>query len=494
MQKLFDNKIISQMNSCSLCCDSRLAKAGDIFFAIKGASSDGNKFIDDVINKGVKFIITDDAESLNNPNITANDVHINLVSDARLALSQAANILYPLLPSYMIAATGTNGKTSVVSYCRQLYTLLGVPSCSIGTIGVECASGLDLSVQDILDKSPALTTLDPITFRHILHKLAENNTKYVAFEASSHGLDQQRLCGVKVNAACFTSFSQDHLDYHQNMANYLLAKLKLFTDNLLPTGTAVLNSEIAQLDYIKHYLQQRNIKFLTVGMNGDLKIIDSTIPGHKVPGHKVCDYKGQKYNFTTDIVGSFQASNLLIAVMMVHLTGFPLEQVISKLSQVKAVKGRLERVGNSNVFIDYAHTPDALEKSLLELRKIKSDKGLLKVIFGCGGDRDSSKRPLMGQVAAKIADEIIITDDNPRNEDPKLIRQQIIPAIIAITNSFIEIKNRKIAITETIHNLQKDDILLIAGKGHENYQIIGNKKLPFNDFDIANKALGGCLQ
>ncbi|WP_375358613.1 UDP-N-acetylmuramoyl-L-alanyl-D-glutamate--2,6-diaminopimelate ligase [Candidatus Tisiphia endosymbiont of Neophilaenus lineatus] len=481
MQKLFDYlKITSQLNSQSLCFDSRLAKAGDIFFAIKGASSDGNQFIDDVINKGVKFIITDDAESLKNPNIIANGVHITLMSGARVALSQAANILYPLLPQYMVAATGTNGKTSVVSYCRQLYTLLGVPSCSIGTIGVECSGGLDLtSIQEILDESPALTTPDPVTLRHILHKLAENGTKYLAFEASSHGLEQQRLLGIKVDAACFTSFSQDHLDYHKNMANYLLAKLKLFTDNLSQTGVAVLNSEIEQLDYIKSYLQERNIKFLTVGKNGDLKIIDRTI----------CTYNGQKYNFTTDIVASFQATNLLIAVMMVHLTGFPFEQVISKLPQIKAVKGRLERVANSNIFIDYAHTPDALEKSLLELKKIKSNKGLLKVIFGCGGNRDSGKRALMGEIAAKIADEVIITDDNPRNEDPKSIRQQIIQGIIAITNSFIEIQNRKIAIIETINNLQEDDILLIAGKGHENYQIIGNKKLPFSDFDIAKEAL-----
>jgi UDP-N-acetylmuramoyl-L-alanyl-D-glutamate--2,6-diaminopimelate ligase len=267
------------------------------------------------------------------------------------------------------------------------------------------------------------------------------------------------------------------------MDNYLLAKLKLFTDNLSQTGVAVLNSEIEQLDYIKSYLQDRNIKFLTVGMNGDLKIIDSTI----------CTYNGQKYNFTTDIVGSFQATNLLIAVMMVHLTGFPFEQVISKLPQIKAVKGRLERVANSNIFIDYAHTPDALEKSLLELKKIKSEiysnRGSLKVIFGCGGNRDSGKRPLMGQVAAKIADRVIITDDNPRNEDPKFIRQQIIQGIISITNRYIEINNRKIAITETINNLQEDDILLIAGKGHENYQIIGNTKLPFSDFNIAKEAL-----
>lgn len=467
-----------------LCCDSRLVKSTSLFFAMKGASSDGNKFIDDVINKGVKFIVTDDAESLQNPNIIANGVHITLVSDARVALSQAANILYPLLPQYMVAATGTNGKTSVVSYCRQLYTLLGASSCSIGTIGIECSEHFDLTpIQEILDKSRALTTLDPVTFRHILHNLAKNNIRYVSFEASSHGLDQERLHGIKVDATCFTSFSQDHLDYHKNMDNYLLAKLKLFTDNLSQAGVAVLNSEIEQLDYIKSYLQERNIKFLTVGMNGDLKIIDSTI----------CTYNGQKYNFTTDIVGSFQATNLLIAVMMVHLTGFPFEQVISKLPQIKAVKGRLERVANSNIFIDYAHTPDALEKSLLELKKIKSaiysNRGSLKVIFGCGGNRDSDKRPLMGQVAAKIADRVIITDDNPRNEDPKFIRQQIIQGIIAITNRYIEINNRKIAITETINNLQEDDILLIAGKGHENYQIIGNKTLPFSDYDIAKEAL-----
>lgn len=485
MQKLFDYlKITSHIEPKILCCDSRLVKSTSLFFAIKGASSDGNKFIDDVINKGVKFIVTDDTASLKNPNIIANGVHITLVSDARVALSQAANILYPLLPQYMVAATGTNGKTSVVSYCRQLYTLLGVPSCSIGTIGIECPENLDLTtIQEILDKFPALTTLDPVTFRHILHNLAENNIRYVAFEASSHGLDQERLHGLKVDAACFTSFSQDHLDYHKNMDNYLLAKLKLFTDNLSQAGVAVLNSEIEQLDYIKSYLQDRNIKFLTVGMNGDLKIIDSTI----------CTYNGQKYNFTTDIVGSFQATNLLIAVMMVHLTGFPFEQVISKLPQIKAVKGRLERVANSNIFIDYAHTPDALEKSLLELKKIKSEiysnRGSLKVIFGCGGNRDSGKRALMGQVAAKIADIVIITDDNPRNEEPKFIRQQIIQGIISITNRCIEINNRKIAITETINNLQEDDILLIAGKGHENYQIIGNKKLPFSDFDIAKEAL-----
>ncbi len=475
MKKLLDNFKIT-----GICCDSRLAKVGDIFFALKGINTDSNRFINDVINKGVQCIVTDNAKSLNNPNINSGNVHITVVNDARTSLSQAANILYPLSPKYMLAATGTNGKTSVVYYCQQLYTLLGVPSCCIGTIGIKYPENVNSTViQKTFDNSPALTTLDPLTFKCILHNLVKNNIEHVAFEASSHGLDQQRLHGIKVNVACFTSLSQDHLDYHQTMENYLLAKLKLFIDNLLPTGTAVLNSEITQLDYIKNYLQERNVKFLTVGLNGDLKIINNTI----------CTYKGQKYSFITNIVGSFQATNLLIAVMMVHLTGFPFEEVISKLPQIKAVKGRLERVGNTNIFIDYAHTPDALEKSLLELKKIKSDNGLLKVIFGCGGDRDNSKRPLMGQVAANIADEIIITDDNPRNEEPQFIRQQIIQGIVSIINKYIEINNRKMAIIDTIYNLRENDILLIAGKGHENYQIISNNKLPFCDFNIAKKAI-----
>lgn len=475
-----------------LCYDSRLARTkDDVFFAIKGTLSDGNQYIPDVIQKGVRLIITDDPSSLVH---STNCTKIIVVDNTRAALAEAAGILYPLLPQHLIAATGTNGKTSVVSYCEQLCSLLGVRSGSIGTVGVKYSEDLNIPlIQDILDKYPSLTTADPIVIRQILHNLAENNINYVAFESSSHGLDQERLHGIKVQAACFTSFSQDHLDYHKNMENYLLAKLKLFSENLSEQGTAVLNSEIKQIDYIKSYLQDRNIKFLTVGSHGDLKIIENQYSTDGMYKQSVTFiYNQQKYNFDTEITGSFQAYNLLIAALLVHITGFPFDDVVSKLPKVRAVKGRLERITDNNstfhVFVDYAHTPDALEKTLLELRKIKAD-GLLKVIFGCGGDRDASKRPLMGQVAAAIADFVIITDDNPRNEKPELIRHQIIQGIAASTNKYVEIPDRKIAIIETINSLQPNDILLIAGKGHEEYQIINNSKLPFSDRDLAREVI-----
>lgn len=493
MQKLF-NHFISEIKSkkiTGLSIDSRNAMEGDIFFAIHGTTSDGNQFIDAVIKKGVKFIVTDNPLALKNPNIADNQVKILLVEDVHKTLSDFVKMFYPSLPKYLVAATGTNGKTSVVSYVHQLYSLLGQRSSSIGTIGVEYPAEIHLPIiQEILDKSPLLTTLDPITMRRILHILAENNVDYVAFEASSHGLVQRRLEGIKVQIACFTSFSQDHLDYHNNMESYLKAKLTLFTNHLLPTGVAILNSEIKQLEFIKSYLQSNNIKFLTVGPNGNLNItaIKQSIYGQNIS----FTYQDQKYNFDTSIIGSFQATNLLIAVMMVHLTGFPFKEVIDKLPIIKAVPGRLQRVSTHNspyhVFIDYAHTPEALEKTLLELKKIKSASGLLKVIFGCGGNRDTDKRAKMGQIASRIADEIIITDDNPRNEQPSLIRQQIIEGIIA-HNNYIEIPDREIAITQTILTLRKDDILLIAGKGHENYQIINDRKFSFSDFAIATKSL-----
>ncbi len=489
------NHFYSAINSqeiTGLASDSRLAQAGDIFFAIKGLTIDGNNFIDAVIKKGIKFIVTDNPASLNNPNIATNKVNIVLVEDARLALLDAINIFYPLLPQYRVAATGTNGKTSVVSYCRQLYSLLGHSSSSIGTMGVEYSPPVHLPlIQEILDQAPILTTPDPLTIRRIFHILATSNIHYIAFEASSHGLHQQRLDGIKVQAACFTSFSQDHLDYHKNMDSYLLAKLRLFTNNLLPSGVAVINSEIKQLRFVQNYLQAHNIKFLTVGRGGDVNI---TSTKQSIYGQNIrFTYKEQSYNFDTSIIGSFQAANLLIAAMMVQLTGFPFIEILSKLPKIKAVKGRLQRVSKDNspyhVVIDYAHTPEALEKTLLELKSIKETTGLLKVIFGCGGGRDMTKRWQMGQVASKIADQIIITDDNPRHEIPALIRQQIIKGIGDNNSHYQEIADRQEAITHAITHLNKYDILLIAGKGHEEYQIIKDNKISFSDWQVATKVL-----
>ncbi|MFY9590076.1 UDP-N-acetylmuramoyl-L-alanyl-D-glutamate--2,6-diaminopimelate ligase [Rickettsia endosymbiont of Halotydeus destructor] len=468
--------LFKQHNIASLSVDSRSVKENEAFFATKGENYDGNKFISDALNNKAGLIITDNKESL------AIDLKkIIYVADVKAALYESIEYFYPNTPKIMIAATGTNGKSSVVSYIAQLYSLLGENAASIGTLGVEIFGYNKFIHEEV----PKLTTPDYLTFRKIVHKLAENEIECLAFEASSHGLDQNRLGTIKVQVACFTSFSQDHLDYHQTKEAYLLAKLKLFTDNLLPQGIAVLNSDIAEIDFIKDYLKKYNIKSITIGSSGSLKInkIISSIQGQNIN----FTFNDKDYEFNTEIIGSFQASNLLIAAIAVHNTGFAFDKVISALAKVNPVKGRMERIENTNIFIDYAHTPDALEKTLSELKNIKLKGSKLIVIFGCGGNRDKTKRSLMGEISAGIADKVIITNDNPRNENPGDIRKDIISSIS--NTSYIEIADREEAIKYGINNLGEDDILLIAGKGHENYQIIGDKKLPFDDIEIAKKYL-----
>ncbi|WP_341789460.1 UDP-N-acetylmuramyl-tripeptide synthetase [Rickettsia endosymbiont of Polydrusus tereticollis] len=527
LQKL--QTLFQQHNITGLSTDSRSIKENEVFFAIKGENYDGNKFILDALNHKAGIIITDNKES-----VELNPTKIIYVEDIRIALSLAAKILYPKEPKYLIAVTGTNGKSSVVSYIAQLYSLLGKNAATIGTLGVEYFGNRVLSklayreefkgdterrtaaysnvredsstgstyklplevefgknsiikLPEILENIPPLTTLDPINFRKIIHNLTDNDIEYLAFEASSHGLDQERLYGIKVNVACFTSFSQDHLDYHQTKEAYLLAKLKLFTDNLMPSGITILNSDIAE---IEDYLNRHNVKFTTIGQEGDLKITKtvSSIRGQNIN----FTFNNKDYEFNTEIIGSFQASNLLIAALAVHNTGFAFDEVINLLPKVRPVKGRMERIRHKNIFVDYAHTPDALEQTLTELKNIKLKGSKLIVIFGCGGNRDKAKRSLMGKIAARIADNIIITDDNPRDENPSDIRKEIIDGVIKISDKYIELESREEAIKYGINNLKQDDILLIAGKGHENYQIIGDKKLPFDDIEIAKKYASRC--
>ncbi|HJD58950.1 MAG TPA: UDP-N-acetylmuramoyl-L-alanyl-D-glutamate--2,6-diaminopimelate ligase [Rickettsia endosymbiont of Ceroptres masudai] len=454
-----------------LSINSKTVKENDIFFAIKGQNVDGNDFINDALNQAVALVMTD-----NEKNSSIDKVIY--VEDVQAALYEAIEIFYPKKPKNLIAVTGTNGKSSVVSYIAQTYSLLGKKAASIGTIGVEIF-GCDNLINDV----PELTTLDYLSFRKIAHNLAKNNIEYLAFEASSHGLKQARLGEIKVNIACFTSFSQDHLDYHHTKENYLLAKLKLFTEHLLQGGLAILNSDIEEIEFIKDYLRNHNIKFITVGKKGDVQItkINGSLKGQDIN----FTFNDKAYNFHTSIIGSFQASNLLIAALSIHYIGFDFNKIIEILTQVKPVKGRMERIGNTNIFVDYSHTPDALEKALTELQNVKLRDNKLNVVFGCGGNRDKTKRSLMGQIAARLADNVIITDDNPRHEDPKLIRAEIISGIEKA--DYTEIANREEAIKYGINNLKQDDILLIAGKGHENYQIIGDKKLPFDDAEIVRK-------
>lgn len=478
-------KLFQKHNVTGIAFNSKKIKKGDAFFAIRGSNSDGNKYIDDVLKIGASLVFSDDNKFKNNRNSLI--VH---VEDVRAALTIAAEYFYPKTPENLIAVTGTNGKTSVVSYCQQLFELLGSESASLGTIGLVCSKK---AITEEFDKEQykALTSTDILTFRQILNHLAENNINNLAFEASSHGLDQQRMGNLAVNAAAFTNFSQDHLDYHGTMDNYLKAKLKLFSNNLRSDGLAVISSEIAEIDLIKEFLGKNNLNYLTVGESGEIKVC-AIIPS--MSGQDVSfSYQGKKYNFNTEIIGSFQASNLLIAAALVHRFGFPFNEIVKKISQVKAVKGRLDRVTNPSdlfqVFVDYSHTPESLQKALIELRKIITPEGRLIVIFGCGGDRDVSKRPLMGKIAEDYADIQIVTDDNPRFENPHIIREQILKAV----PNAREIGDRILAVNTAVNLLKGGDILLIAGKGHEDYQIIGDRKIPMDDFEIAKDALKGKL-
>ncbi|RYE05755.1 MAG: UDP-N-acetylmuramoyl-L-alanyl-D-glutamate--2,6-diaminopimelate ligase [Rickettsiaceae bacterium] len=475
-------KIFEQYSIKEICQTSKKIQPGQAFFAVAGTKLNGNDFIAEALTNGAKIVITD--QKLDNEIQSDN---IFQVEDIKIALSEALNILYPNLPGNLVAVTGTNGKTSVVSYCHQLLELLAQKkSATIGTLGVTCSNAkLNKLFED--ESYQSLTTPDIISFYKIMNILADNDVEYTTFEASSHGIAQNRLGNIEVKVAAFTSFSQDHLDYHQNMEQYLSAKLQIFANNLAKDGIAIISSEIVELELIKSFLDSKNIKYLTVGNKGDLKInaCNQSISGQIVN----FSWLGKTYSFTTEIIGSFQASNLLISALIVNHLGFSFETIISQLHMLKAAEGRLERItkvdDSFSIFVDYSHTPDALDKSLSELRKILSKAGKLYVVFGCGGDRDPSKRKPMGLIAAQIADVVVITDDNPRHENPEQIRVQILSG----TDQANEIANRKKAIDFAIKKLLPQDILLIAGKGHEKYQIIGDLKIPFDDRQVAKAIL-----
>jgi UDP-N-acetylmuramoyl-L-alanyl-D-glutamate--2,6-diaminopimelate ligase len=469
-------QIILEHDVKGLTFDSRNIKPGDAFFAIRGEEFDGNDYIDIAFKQGASIIFTD------NPSKQRDK--IIYVEDIRMSLALVAGMLYPHLPKNIIAITGTNGKSSVVSYVHQILVLLGKKSAAMGTLGLKSTEKLPVGY---VNNSVALTTADPVTLRQNLQMLSKIGVENVAFEASSHGLFQRRLGDIRVSGAAFTSFSQDHLEYHQTMESYLHAKLLLFTENLAAGADVVINSDMMFFDFIKRFLIERGVAYSTVGLHGDLKIKKCTqsILGQEV----ICEFHHNKYHFNSTIIGSFQAANILIAAKLVYNLGVDFDKVIAVIPKLQAVSGRLQRATEQHseyqIFVDYAHTPDALEKSLIELQKIKEKSGKLYVVFGCGGDRDRKKRPIMGKIASKIADYVIITDDNPRTENAAQIRAEI----TAGTEQAEEVGDRKTAIIETMKRLKKGDILLIAGKGHEDYQIIGDKIIKFSDIELARSAL-----
>ncbi len=444
--------------------DSREVKPGFIFVAIKGAAQDGHNYIAQAIANGAIVIVHQD-----NVEYSSEITYIK-TDDSRGALGELVTQFYPKQPDHIMGVTGTNGKSSVVHFVREILKALGKKSVSIGTLGVLG----DLQI------SSKLTTPSVIEMHKILQVIAENNIQYTALECSSHGIDQHRLDHVKFQACAFTNFTQDHLDYHHTMESYFKAKKHLF--DLMKKGYAILNTDIPEYDELLHYCLKHKHKIICYGKTADQSaahnVIINSIEMLDASQKVSWSIEGQLYKTTLNLIGEFQIYNVACAIGLLMACGIDFAQIMPILPELKTVTGRMELVANhngANIFVDYAHTPDALEHSLQTLSLVTKNKLLL--VFGCGGDRDFSKRPIMGEIAKTYADTIIVTDDNPRSEDPAKIRQEIMIAC----ETAQEVTDREEAIAFAISKLEPGDNLLITGKGHENYQIIGDKTLEFSD-------------
>jgi UDP-N-acetylmuramoyl-L-alanyl-D-glutamate--2,6-diaminopimelate ligase len=457
-----------------LAVDSRAVKPGDLFFALAGLKTDGARFIDAAIASGAVAIAGD------HPPPGQRRVPFVTTPNPRRALALAAARFYPRQPATIAAVTGTSGKTSVAAFTREIWQRLGHAAASIGTIGL---------VSPKRTVYGSLTTPDPIALHRELDEIARDGVTHLVFEASSHGLDQYRLDGVRISAGAFTNLSRDHMDYHPDVAHYLAAKLRLFRDLVAADGAAVISADHDCSPAVIDAARGKNLRLITVGSKGDgagegIRVVAADIDGFAQ--RLELQHRGRNYSIRLPLVGEFQVENALVAAGLAIGTGSEPDQVFSALEHLEGAKGRLERVGERNgapIFVDYAHKPDALAKALQALRPYARRK--LVVVFGAGGDRDAGKRPLMGAIAAAKADHVIVTDDNPRSENPGLIRS----AILGAAKGASEIGDRAEAIRTAIAGLQAGDALLIAGKGHETGQIVGDRVLPFSDHDAVASAL-----
>ena len=447
--------------------DSREVKKGFLF-----ASLNDDKFIADAIVKGAVAIMINNNSEIKTPD---NIVVIRSDNPAK-EFALAAAKYFGAQPQNIAAITGTNGKTSIADFVRQILTMMNYKAASNGTWGLIKGNNPPIP-------SPNTTPVC-VTLQRELKNLADDGFDWLAIEASSHGLAQYRLGGVKAKVAGFTNFTRDHLDYHKTMENYLQAKLILFKEILQDGGSAVLNADIAEFAQIAKACEGK--KVVSYGRNGnDIKLIKATPLTH---GQKLdIIYYGKPHSIEIPLAGEFQAMNVLCALgMAAELTG-KTDEVIKFVGKITGAKGRLELAGktpdSAAIYIDYAHTPDALENVIKALRPHTSGK--LKVLFGCGGDRDAGKRPIMGKIANDLADEVYITDDNPRTEEPELIREQILAACPKGKN----IPDRAKAIETAIRELGNGDVLILAGKGHETGQYVMGKVLPFSDHEECQKAL-----
>ena len=452
--------------------DSRAVRPGFAFFALAGAKADGNEFIDKAVAQGATAIITEKMPD----GWPCTHVACVVVPNARKAVARAAAIFYPRQPKIMVAVTGTSGKSSVADFTRQIFEHCGHDSASLGTIGVIARGQADYG---------ALTTPDPISLHHRLDALSHAGINHAVMEASSHGLDQYRLDGVRLKAAAFTNLGRDHLDYHATMDDYFHAKMRLFRD-LLPKGApAVIYADDAWSTRAMDVAQQTGHPVFSVGMRGQT-IRLASLQRDGFTQTLILETASGSHRVRLPLAGDFQAANALVAAGLVMACGVNETSVFNAIAQLKGVPGRLEPIGHLNgalALVDYAHKPEALAHALDALRPYASAR--LICVFGCGGDRDPGKRPIMGEIAARKADVVIVTDDNPRSENPAAIRA----SILAAAPGAREIGDRAAAIETAVSMLVPGDVLIVAGKGHETGQIIGEKTLPFSDSAVLSAAL-----
>ncbi|HZK91337.1 MAG TPA: UDP-N-acetylmuramoyl-L-alanyl-D-glutamate--2,6-diaminopimelate ligase [Stellaceae bacterium] len=465
-----------------LTADSRQIRPGFLFAALQGVQTDGRRFANEAVKQGAVAILTDDVAALGLDEATRRRVAIVTDPNPQLRLARFASRFYPRRPKTLAAVTGTNGKTSVAHFTRELWQTLGHEAASLGTLGWVAGS----------ERHPgALTTPDPVALHRMLSDLAGRGVDRAAIEASSHGLAQFRLDGIEFAAAAFTNLTRDHLDYHGDMDDYRAAKDRLFAALLAPGGSAVLNADSPEFPRLAALLAGRGHPVIAYGASdaADLRLV-SRQPRHG--GQRVgLSLFGAPHSAELELIGDFQAMNVLAALGLAIATGSAAATAAAALPALTTVPGRMQLVGErpfkngaaAAVFVDYAHTPDALATVLAAARPHAA--GRLVAVFGAGGDRDKGKRPLMGEVAVAAADLVYITDDNPRGEEPAAIRR----AILAAAPGAIEIGDRRGAIHAAVAALQPGDVLVIAGKGHETGQIVGCETLRFDDVAVAAEAM-----
>ncbi|MGI1661083.1 UDP-N-acetylmuramoyl-L-alanyl-D-glutamate--2,6-diaminopimelate ligase [Palleronia sp. KMU-117] len=461
-----------------LSVDSRDVREGHLFAALPGARVHGGEFIPYAIRQRAGAILTDkDGARIAGDEIRASGIPLIVAEDPRQALAYAAALWFGHQPDIVVAVTGTNGKTSVASFTRQLWSAMGEPAVNLGTTGVEG----DWS------KPLGHTTPEPITLHRTLAEIAAQGIAHCAMEASSHGLDQRRLDGVRLAAAGFTNLTQDHLDYHGTMSAYRDAKAQLFARILPEDGTAVINIDDGYGPYMRDVAEARGQDLLTVGTRADaaLRIVAQR---YDATGQDLrFEWNGQAHQRRLNLIGGFQAANALVAAGLCIGSGSDPRAVFDALEHLTTVRGRMQHVATrdngATVFVDYAHTPDAIATALKALRP--HVLGRLVIVFGAGGDRDRTKRPLMGEAAARHADVVFVTDDNPRSEDPDVIRAAIRQGCPEAN----DVGDRAEAILRGVDALGPGDALLVAGKGHETGQVIGGAVLPFDDAEQASVAV-----